>query len=66
MSTPIRGEDLTWLNMDRTNNLMVITGMIWMDEQPDWDAVETTIAERLVARFPVFGQRAVLRDGTWF
>lgn len=65
-TTPIRAEDLTWLNMDRPNNLTVITGMIWMDEPPDWDAVESTIAERLIARFPVFGQRAVLRDGTWY
>jgi diacylglycerol O-acyltransferase len=65
MHEPVRTEDLTFLNMDRPTNLMVVNGLMWFDDEPDWDAVEAVIAERLVGRFPVLSRRPVLTHGTW-
>jgi diacylglycerol O-acyltransferase len=62
---PVASADQTWLHMDRPNNLMYVHGLMWFDEQPDWDAVEHLLRERLVQRFPVFGRRAREIDGTW-
>ena len=59
-------QDALWLNMDRPNNLMVIDGVMWFLEQPDWDAVRGVLEERLVKRFPVFSCKAVKRDGGQF
>ena len=55
MSTP----DAAWLHMDRPNNLMVITSVLWFDEPPDWARVRTVIEERLIGRFARFTQLAV-------
>ena len=63
--TPVAPGDRTWLLMDRPNNLMHVHSMIWLAEVPDWDAVQTVLAQRLVDRFPVFRRRAVTRDGVW-
>ncbi|MCB0914803.1 MAG: wax ester/triacylglycerol synthase family O-acyltransferase [Actinobacteria bacterium] len=65
MSVPVASGDLTWLLMDRPNNLMYVHGVLWFDRTPDWDEVEQVVAERLVGRFPVFGRRAAEVDGTW-
>jgi diacylglycerol O-acyltransferase / wax synthase len=65
MRVPIPPGDLTWLHMDRPNNLMYVHGVLWLKESPDWHAVEQVMQERLVERFPVFGRRAVEVDGTW-
>ena len=65
MLEPVRVADLTFLNMDRPSNLMVVNGLMWFDEEPDWVAVKTVIAERLVGRFPVLSCRPVLSHGTW-
>ena len=65
MPKPIPVNDLTWLHMDRPNNLMVVNGGLWFDQEPDWHAVRDVLKERLVGRFPVFGRRADLMDGTW-
>jgi WS/DGAT/MGAT family acyltransferase len=54
---PVGAVDTMWLNMDRPNNLMVIDGVMWFEEQLDWDRVVAVIEERLVARYPVFRQR---------
>lgn len=51
--------DAAWLNMDQPTNLMVITGVIWFDETPDWGQVRDVVAERLVDAFPRFRQRVV-------
>ncbi len=55
-------QDALWLSMDRPNNLMVIDGVLWFLEQPDWDAVRGVVEERLVKRFPVFSSKAVKGD----
>jgi WS/DGAT/MGAT family acyltransferase len=51
--------DAAWLHMDRPTNLMVITGVLWFDQPPDWDGVRERIRERMVERFPRFRQRVV-------
>lgn len=62
---PIPVQDLTWLNMDRPNNLMAITGMMWFREPPDWERFLGVVQERIVQRYPVFGRRPVEVGGTW-
>lgn len=52
--------DTIWLNMDRPNNLMVIDSLMFLDGPVDWDRLVETMAARLVDRYPVFRQRAVL------
>lgn len=52
--------DTIWLNMDRPNNLMVIDSLMFLDGPVDWDRLVETMSTRLVDRYPVFRQRAVL------
>lgn len=66
MQVPIRTSDRAWLHMDRPNNLMYINGIMWLAGEPDWEAVQQVISERIVDRFPVFHRRAVEEDGTWY
>ena len=54
--------DAAWLHMDEPTNLMVITGVLWFDQPPDWEGVRERIRERMVERFPRFRQRVV--EGT--
>jgi diacylglycerol O-acyltransferase / wax synthase len=51
--------DAAWLHMDQPTNLMVITGVLWFDQPPDWDGVRQRIRERMVERFPRFRERVV-------
>ena len=55
--------DAAWLHMDQPTNLMVITGVLWFDEPPDWEGVRERIRERMVERFPRFRQRVVEGNG---
>lgn len=64
-TVPVAPGDLTWLLMDRPNNLMYVHGLLWFAERPDWDKVREVLRERLVERFGVFARRAVEIDGTW-
>ncbi len=52
--------DTIWLNMDRANNLMVIDSVIFLDGPVDWDRLLEVYKERMLDRYPVFHQRAVL------
>lgn len=52
--------DTIWLNMDRPNNLMVIDSLMFLEGPVDWDRLVETMSARLVDRYPVFRQRAVL------
>jgi len=61
----VRSADLTFLNMDRPTNLMVVNGLFWFDEKPNWDAVAAVVAARLVARYPLLSRRPVNVNGTW-
>jgi WS/DGAT/MGAT family acyltransferase len=51
--------DAAWLHMDQPTNLMVITGVLWFDEPPDWDRVREIMRVRWLERFPRFRQRVV-------
>ena len=51
--------DTIWLNMDRPNNLMVITSLVFLESVPDWDEVLRIAQTRFVDRYPVFSQRPV-------
>ncbi len=64
-SVPIAASDRTWLNMDQPTNLMVINGLLWFDEEPDWDAVRGIVQERLVQRYAVLHRRPVLTGRRW-
>jgi len=54
--------DAAWLHMDQPTNLMVITGVNWFEETPDWKRVREVVRDRFVAPFPRFRQRVV--EGT--
>ena len=51
--------DAAWLHMDQPTNLMVITGVLWFDEPPDWERVREIMQLRWVEPFPRFRQRVV-------
>ena len=63
---PIPASDVTFLRADRPYNHIVVTGVLWFEEQPDWDSLEAIVRERLVERYPVLSQRPVLHEGTWW
>ncbi|MEO1063302.1 MAG: WS/DGAT domain-containing protein [Actinomycetota bacterium] len=65
MSTRIAPEDLTWLLMDRPNNLMHVNALVAFDDPPDVDALVEVVLERMVRRYRVMSQIAVERDGVW-
>lgn len=65
MAIPIAAADLTWLLMDRPNNLMHVHGLLTFDERPDWDELNEAIFDRIVTRYRVLTQRAIHRHGHW-
>ncbi|MDJ0768309.1 MAG: WS/DGAT domain-containing protein [Ilumatobacter sp.] len=65
MGTQIAAEDLTWLLMDRPNNLMQVNGLMGFDELPDFETFRDLIMERMVGKYRILSQVAVERDGVW-
>jgi len=55
---PISKVDTAWLRMDQPTNLMMINGVIMLDEQLDYASVVRTIEQRFLA-FRRFRQKAV-------
>lgn len=53
------------VDMDLPTNLMVVNGLMWFDEEPDWEGVREVLRTRLVDRFPVMGRRPRQIDGDW-
>ena len=51
--------DTIWLNMDRSDNLMVIESLMTLDGPVDWARFLTVLERRVLDRFPVFRQRPV-------
>lgn len=51
--------DAAWLRMDRPQNLMAITSVLWFDAPLDLPRIRDLLTERLVERFPRFTQRVV-------
>ena len=67
---PIAAEDSFWLELDRPENLMVVTSLMWTGQEVDPDRLRAVVRERLLDRFPVFRQRpevtsGLLRRGSW-
>lgn len=56
---PVDPVDTIWLNMDRADNLMVIESLMMLEGPVDWDRFKSTVEQRILERFPVFGQRPV-------
>ncbi len=59
MRRPIDPVDTIWLNMDRSNNLMVIESLMTCAGPVDRDRFLGVLRTRLLERYPVFGQRPV-------
>lgn len=55
---PLAEVDSAWLRMDDPTNLMVVTGVMVLDEPVTFDEVKATVIERLL-KFPRFRQRVV-------
>ncbi len=57
--TLVRPVDAIWLNTDHPANLMVIEALVLLDGPLDREHFERVVRERIVERYPVFGQRPV-------
>jgi len=51
--------DAAWLRMDRPENLMAITSVLWFDEPVPLEPLRALLSERLVDRFPRYARRVV-------
>ncbi len=51
--------DAVWLGLDSPDNLMMVTAVLRFAEPVDWEQFTATVWERLLARFPKFGWRAL-------
>lgn len=60
---PMDPVDAAWLRMNRPVNPMVITAVVTLATEPDWDVVRRVFAERVLARHPRFRQRVVVHRG---
>ncbi|MGZ4507117.1 MAG: WS/DGAT domain-containing protein [Blastococcus sp.] len=56
-------EDSLWLELDRPTNQMVITSVLWTETPVDPDRLREVLERRVLARYPVFSQRPVVRSG---
>ena len=65
MGTRIAASDLTWLLMDRPNNLMHVHGLLTFEELPDWEPLREAIFNRVVTKYRLLSQVPVQRDGHW-
>lgn len=66
MATRIASTDLTWLLMDRPNNLMHVNALVGFDTLPDFDTLGDTIMDRMVSKYRVLSQIPVRRDSDWW
>ncbi|WIY00397.1 WS/DGAT domain-containing protein [Amycolatopsis mongoliensis] len=60
-------QDSLWLQLDRPENLMLVTSVLWTKTPVDPARLRSVVSDRLLARYPVYLQRAV-RHGraiTW-
>ncbi|SFF05589.1 wax ester/triacylglycerol synthase domain-containing protein [Blastococcus tunisiensis] len=60
---PMTPQDSIWLELDRPDNLMAITSVLWTTTPVDPDRLRALLVERVVDRYPVFRQRPVLHRG---
>ncbi|WIV54259.1 WS/DGAT domain-containing protein [Amycolatopsis nalaikhensis] len=57
----VPAQDSLWLHLDRPENLMVVTSVLWTRTPVDPARLRSLVADRLLARYPVYLQRAVRR-----
>ncbi|MDD7939583.1 WS/DGAT domain-containing protein [Actinomycetospora lutea] len=62
---PMSGEDGLWLRLDRSTNVLGVVSVLWTATPVDLEALRRLLAERVVARYPVFRCRPV-SGGAWF
>ncbi|GAB3147706.1 hypothetical protein GCM10027258_41500 [Amycolatopsis stemonae] len=55
----IPAQDSLWLHLDRPENLMVVTSVLWTRTPVDPARLRSLVSDRLLARYPVYFQRAV-------
>lgn len=66
MAKRIAPSDLTWLLMDRPNNLMQVHGLTGFDSIPDFDALTEVVMERMVGKYRLLSQIPVQKHGRWY
>jgi diacylglycerol O-acyltransferase / wax synthase len=59
VSTRMSPADAVWLRGDSEVNRVVISAILWFDAPVDFEQLRTRVEERIIARHPVFHQRAV-------
>ena len=61
MTPPMRmsNVDAAWLGMDSPDNLMMVTGVLWLDEPVDRDRLAEVVRRRLLGPYPKFSMRAL-------
>ncbi|WP_410645037.1 WS/DGAT domain-containing protein [Amycolatopsis sp. lyj-346] len=52
-------QDSLWLHLDRPENLMLVTSVLWTKTLVDPARLRSLVSDRLIARYPVYSQRAV-------
>ncbi len=59
MTAPLRmsNVDAAWLGMDSPENLMMVTGVLRLDEELDRPRLVEVIGHRLLAAYPKFSMR---------
>jgi hypothetical protein len=57
-------QDSLWLHLDRPENLMVVTSVLWTRTPVDVARLRSLVSDRLLARYPVYLQRAVRHGRT--
>ncbi|SFI76102.1 diacylglycerol O-acyltransferase [Amycolatopsis sacchari] len=58
---PMRAQDHLWLHLDTPVNRLVVTSVLWTATPVDPGALRSVLADRVLARYPVFLQRPVGR-----
>lgn len=55
----IPAQDSLWLHLDRPENRMVVTSVLWTRTPVDPARLRSVVSDRLLARYPVYFQRPV-------
>lgn len=53
----IAAQDALWLRLDRPENRMTVTSVLWTATPVDPDRLRSVVADRLLARYPVYLRR---------
>ncbi|KAA9160235.1 hypothetical protein FPZ12_017975 [Amycolatopsis acidicola] len=59
MAETMRAQDSLWLNLDAPENRLIVTSVLWTERPVDVARLREVVADRLLARFPVYLRRPV-------